>query len=231
MSNQSVKYSMVVPVFNEEESLEILLKEIETVFSKIDGNYEVVFVNDGSTDTSLKIMKQQDQKNPGIIQIVNLSRRSGQTFALKKGLRAALGDVLVTLDADLQNDPADIPKLIAKMEEGFDVVCGWRKNREDPFLKKILSQFGNIMQRLISGMRIHDVSCTLRAYKRECAGQLTLDWEGQHRFIPLILSRKGFKITEIISHHRERQFNVSKYGHKRIFKVMGDFLKILLTVR
>jgi len=139
------------------------------------------------------------------------------------------GNVAVTLDADLQNDPADIPKLLKKMEEGYDCVCGWRKSRQDTLLKAGLSKFGNIMQRLLTGMRIHDVSCTLRAYRKECVPDIALNWEGQHRFIPLSLSLQGYKIGEIVSNHRKRQFGSTKYSHKRIFRVVSDFFKILKT--
>lgn len=227
MLNSSTDFSVVVPVYNEEESLSILFEEINRAMGVLEAHYELIFVNDGSNDNSMKIMESLKEKHPGSINIVDLPERSGQTFALRKGLDVIKGEVVITLDADLQNDPADILKLVKKMKEGYDVVCGWRRDREDPWLKKKLSKLGNILQRLISGLGIHDVSCTLRAYKKDCVNHLPLDWEGQHRFIPLILSKKKFKISEIVSHHRERKFSISKYTHKRIFKVVVDFFRIL----
>ena len=221
------KLSIVIPVFNEEESLDVLLSELKESLGTADFSYEIVFVNDGSTDASLEKLKGYQSRGSGFLKIVNLPQRQGQTAALKKGLQSAQGDMVVSLDADLQNDPADIPRLLEKMKEGFDVVCGWRKDRSDPSIKKILSKFGNLLQRSISGFNIHDVSCTLRVYRRECLKDLTLDWEGQHRFIPLILFKKGYKAAEVTTHHRSRRFGYSKYSHKRIFKVMADFFRVL----
>ena len=222
------KLSVVIPVFNEEESLDALLSELKKGLSTLDSSCEVIFVNDGSTDTSLKKLKDyQAAQNNGFLKIVDLPQRSGQTFALKKGLQSAQGDIIISLDADLQNDPADISRLLEKINEGFDVVCGWRKDRNDPPVKKVLSKIGNILQRAFSGLKVHDVSCTLRAYRRNCLGDLNLNWEGQHRFIPLILSKKGYKVAEVTTNHRSRRFGYSKYNHKRIFKVMADFFRIL----
>ncbi|MFH1360252.1 MAG: glycosyltransferase family 2 protein [Candidatus Omnitrophota bacterium] len=224
-----IDYSVVIPVYNEEESLDPLMQELEVHIQRLEGSYEIVFVNDGSSDRSLTILERFQMNHPECIRIINLSGRKKQTLALCEGLYAAQGRVVITLDADLQNDPADIPALIKKMDEGYDVVCGWRKNRMDTPLKMALSKLGNILQRLFTGMKIHDISCTLRAYKKECIDQLHLTWEGQHRFIPLLLAQKGFKIGEIISHHRKRQHGYSKYSHKRIFKVMLDFFKIIFS--
>ena len=220
-------YSVVIPVYNEDESLDTLFSEIKTQLATLLGTYEIIFVNDCSDDRSSDKMQAFAQQLPDKVRIVNLTQRSGQTVALNKGLEVAGGDIVITLDADLQNDPADIPKLIARMQQGYDVVCGWRKDRHDPSLKKVLSKLGNILQRAITGMRIHDVSCTLRAYKKGCLNDLKLTWEGQHRFIPLMLSKKGYRVGEIVTNHRDRQFGYSKYAHKRIFKVIADFFKIL----
>ncbi len=224
------QYSIVVPVYNEDDSLGPLLAEILQVMTGLDKSFEVIFVNDGSTDDSLPTMKVFQQRSPDIIKIVDLPERGGQTNALRKGLDATRGAIAITLDADLQNDPADIPKLLKKMEEGdYDCVCGWRKNRQDTALKAGLSKFGNILQRMFSDLKIHDVSCTLRAYRRRCIADVPLHWEGQHRFIPLGLSLQGYKIGEVVSNHRYRQYGQSKYTHGRIFRVMTDFFKVLET--
>ena len=221
------KYSFVIPIHNEEGSISVLFEEIQSVMNSIGADYEVVFVNDGSTDSSDEIITQLSESNPGIISPVVLSERKGQTFAMNEGVKGSKGDFVITMDADLQNDPGDIVEMVKKMEEGYDCVCGWRKARQDTVLKAGLSKFGNILQRLISGLRIHDVSCTLRIYTRECANKIPLNWEGQHRFIPLCLSLQGFNIGEVVSNHRQRKFGYTKYSHKRIFRVMVDFFKIL----
>ena len=229
-ASESKKYSIVIPVFNEDDSIGPLLAEIIKVMKVVDKPYEVVFVNDGSTDGSLKTLEGIHSRVPDRVQLVDLPQRGGQTNALRQGLNAATGEVVITMDADLQNDPEDIPKLITKMEEtGADCVCGWRKNRQDTMLKAGLSKLGNILQRLFTGLKIHDVSCTLRAYKRACVKNIPLNWEGQHRFIPLCLSLQGYKVEEIVSNHRYRQYGHSKYTHGRIFRVMSDFFRILQT--
>ncbi len=220
-------YSIVIPVYNEEESLRPLLDEMMQVMESLNRSYEIVFVNDYSSDASTEILESFVQKFPEVVRVVTMTQRSGQTASMRKGLDQSRGKIVVTLDADLQNDPADIPKLFVKMEEGYDCVCGWRKARQDTFLKAKMSKFGNVMQRLFTGMKIHDVSCTLRAYKRHCIDKIPLNWEGQHRFIPLCLSLQGFKVGEIISNHRLRKFGHTKYSNKRVFRVVVDFFKIL----
>lgn len=228
MSEKNIRYSIVVPVYNEEESLRPLFAELVGVMTPLNQSYEIVFVNDCSSDQSTVIMEGLQKEFPEAVCIVPLSKRSGQTFALREGLDASRGEIAATLDADLQNDPADIPQMLAKMEEGnYDCVCGWRKARQDTLLKAGLSKFGNVMQRLFTGMKIHDVSCTLRIYKRACIDKIALNWEGQHRFIPLSLSLQGYRIGEIVSNHRLRKFGTTKYSHKRIFRVVVDFFKVL----
>ena len=227
MSPGPVKYSLVIPVYNEEESLEPLLGEILQAVAPLRRRYEVIFVDDCSSDRSPLILREFEERFPEAVRVIRLPKRSGQTFALRQGLDAVKGEIAVSLDADLQNDPADIPRLLTKIEEGNDCVCGWRKSRQDTPLKAGLSKLGNILQRLLTGLKIHDVSCTLRAYKRECLDKIALNWEGQHRFIPLGLSLQGHRVDEIVSHHRKRQFGVTKYSHLRIFRVVLDFFRVL----
>jgi len=227
--NNKKKYSIVVPVYNEEESIHPLFSEIQKSMTSLEGAYEVIFVDDCSDDKSAEILIDYKNKFPDIVRIITLDKRSGQTYALRQGLDAVTGDIAFTLDADLQNDPGDFPRLIEKMGEGYDCVSGWRKSRQDTPLKAGLSKFGNVLQRLFTGMKIHDVSCTLRAYKKDCIHKIALNWEGQHRFIPLSLSLQGFKVGEIVSNHRLRQFGSTKYSHKRIFRVIVDFFKMLKT--
>lgn len=224
-----VNYSVVVPVYNEEGSLKELFAEILHVMTALNKPYEVVFVDDASNDGSPALLKEFKSQLPEVVQIVVLQQRSGQTHALRKGLDAARGEVAFTLDADLQNDPADIPKILAKLREGYDCVCGWRKSRQDTWLKARLSKFGNVLQRLFTGLTIHDVSCTLRGYRKDCVSKIALNWEGQHRFIPLSLSLQGYKVAEIVSNHRLRRYGKTKYSHKRIFRVVADFFRVLAS--
>lgn len=219
--------SVVFPVYNEEESLEPLLAEVLTVMSGLNKPYEIIFVDDCSSDETPQILSRFRDDLPEIIRIVTLPERSGQTRALRAGLDAARGETAVTLDADLQNDPADIPALLKKLEDGYDCVCGWRRARQDTLVKAALSKLGNILQRLFTRLSIHDVSCTLRVYRRECIARIPLNWEGQHRFIPLCLVLQGYKVGEVESNHRARQYGFTKYSHKRIFRVVTDFFRIL----
>ena len=229
-NNVAVNCSIVIPVYNEEESIKLLFDEVNKVMEDMRRSHEIIFVNDCSSDSSPEIMEELRRSFPNIVNIIHLKERRGQTFAMKQGLNIAHGETVLTMDADLQNDPSDITKLITRMEqEGYDVVCGWRKARQDKPLKAILSKTGNVLQRFFTGMRIHDVSCTLRLYKNKCVADIPLNWEGQHRFIPLSLSLQGYRVGEVVSHHRQRRFGYSKYGHKRIFKVVVDFFRILIA--
>lgn len=221
------EYSIVIPVYNEQGSLGVLWGEVSMVMRGLEKPFEVIFVNDGSSDQSAELLSELKRSWPEQIKVIHLMQRRGQTFALRQGLQAAQGTVVITLDADLQNDPADIPKLLAKLNEGYDVVCGWRKQRQDQFLKTLLSKLGNVLQQALTRLSVHDVSCTLRAYQRSCVARIPLNWEGQHRFIPLCLALQGLRVGEVVVNHRERKFGSSKYSHKRIFRVMTDFGRIL----
>jgi len=225
-----MQYSVVIPAHNEDESLEVLFDELTRALGSLGGDYELIFVDDGSTDRSLSILTELHQNDPGHVVVIDFRSRQGQTFAMRQGLAAAKGSIVMTLDADLQNDPQDIPKLVEKMQAShLDCVCGWRKSRQDTLLKAGLSKFGNVLQRVLTGLTIHDVSCTLRAYRLECVKNIPLNWEGQHRFIPLSLSLQGYRVGEIISYHRQRRFGKTKYSHKRIFRVIIDFFRILFS--
>ena len=223
-------YSVVIPVYNEEDSLPVLFRELYAVMRGMGKPFEILFVNDGSFDRSAEIIDRFVAEHPQDVRGINLNQRNGQTFALKRGLDTVKGEIVITLDADLQNDPADIPRLIAKLEEGnFDVVCGWRRTRQDRLLKVVFSKLGNIFQRMLTGLTVHDVSCTLRVYKRSCIDKIALNREGMHRFIPLSLVLQGCRAGEIESNHRLRKFGRSKYGHQRILKVVIDFFRLLAS--
>ena len=226
MGRERLALSIVVPIFNEEESVFPLYKAIRAVCDSLNRSFEIIFVDDGSQDQSFRQLSRIHESDRRA-KVVRFRKNYGQTAAMSAGFRAARGEVVVSMDGDLQNDPTDIPKMLKKMKEGYDCVCGWRKARQDTLLKAGLSKFGNVMQRLFTGMNIHDVSCTLRIYKRECISKIALNWEGQHRFIPLSLSLQGYRIGEIISNHRLRQYGTTKYSHKRVFRVVKDFFKVL----
>lgn len=220
-------FSVVVPVYDEQDSLPLLYGELVTVLERLGRSFELIFVDDSSQDHSPQVLSRLREQRPDIVRVIRLSQHCGQTRAMREGLQEARGEVVITLDADLQNDPADIPVLAAKLQGEWDVVCGWRKLRQDKRLKALLSRTGNVFLRLMSGLKIHDVSCTLRAYRRDCVKDIPLAREGQHRFIPLSLFLQGYRVSEILCHHRPRRFGDSKYGHRRVFKVLIDLIRIL----
>lgn len=217
--------SIVIPAYNEEKNVRLLYQKLMDVFSRMETSYEIIYIDDGSADNTffeLEALYEEDKNN---VKVIKFRRNFGQTAALDAGFKAAKGKVIVSMDADLQNDPADIPKLLAKMKEGYDVVCGWRKNRKDPLFKHLISRGANFLRSIIINDKIHDSGCTLKAFKRECF--TTLDLYGEiHRFIPALLELQGFKITEIVVNHKERIYGSSKYNLRRIMK---GFLDILLV--
>jgi glycosyltransferase involved in cell wall biosynthesis len=213
--------SIVVPVYNEEESLDALLKRVADCLG--DRRYEVILVDDGSTDNSFELMRSLALSNARL-RCIRFRRNFGQTAALSAGITAARGDSIVTLDADLQNDPADIPRLLEKIGEGYDVVCGWRKRRKDNSLRRVLpSKVANWLISRITGVRIHDLGCTLRAYRREIIQQVRLYGE-MHRFIPIWATGEGARVTELVVDHHPRLHGVSKYGFSRSWKVLLDLM-------
>jgi len=219
----------VIPVYNEEENLPLLYKELHETLHSINREYEIIFIDDGSIDNSFKILRGLGESN-GKIRIIKLRRNYGQTAALQAGFNTAKGEIVISMDADLQNDPNDIPYLLTKMEENWDVVCGWRKKRNDPYSKKIASKISNWLARRITGLDIHDLGCTLRAYKKEAVQNLELYGE-LHRYLPILVYWRGFKITEFPVNHREREHGKTKYGPSRIIKGFLDLLlvKFLLS--
>ncbi len=188
-----------------------------------------MFIDDGSTDGSLKVLKNLNKKDKRI-KILEFTKNFGQTAAFDAGIKSAKGEIIVTLDADLQNDPRDIPKLLAELDKGFDIVCGWRVNRQDKFEKKTFSLLANLLRKKLTGEKIHDSGCSLRAYKKYVFDGVDLYGE-MHRFIPAILSLKGYKIGEIPVHHRKRKFGKSKYGFLRLPKGLFDLIFIVFLLR
>ena len=215
--------SVVIPIFNEEENINKLSQSITKALSDID--YEVLFINDGSTDNSENEIVKLSSTDPKI-KLINLRRNYGQTAAMQAGFDQSKGTIVIPMDGDLQNDPKDIPKLIEKINEGYDVVSGWRKIRSDKKLTRILpSKIANMIISKISGIHLHDYGCTLKAYRKEILEDIKLYGE-MHRFIPIYASWEGAKVTEIPVNHHPRIAGKTKYGLSRIPRVMLDLLVI-----
>jgi len=215
------KISVIVPVLNEKDNVAKLHTEIVSVFKKNNfSDWEIIFVDDGSSDGTLEEMKKLRP-----LKIIVFRKNFGQTSALDAGIKSARGDIIITMDGDLQNDPADIPKLLEKMNEGFDVVSGWRKNRQDPFLKRFLSRGADWLRKFLIDDQINDSGCTLKAYKKECFENVDLYGE-MHRFIPAILKIKGYRIGEVVVNHRPRFSGETKYNYKRLLKGFLDLISV-----
>ena len=222
--DRSCELSIVVPVYNEEGSLEELYGEITAVLSER-GDYEVIFVDDGSTDRSREILREIHNKD-GRVRVIYFRKNFGQTAALAAGFESSRGRVVVPLDADRQNDPADIPNLLEKLYEGYDIVSGWRKDRQDNAVTRTFpSRVANWLIGRITGVRLHDFGCTLKAYRWESIRHIKLYGE-MHRFIPALASWGGERVAEIVVNHRARTTGNTKYGLNRTFKVVLDLITI-----
>ena len=225
----SVYLSIVVPLYNEEESVEKLLDSLLEVTGRFDFSYEIIFVDDGSQDKTWTIIERLKKSTPQL-KGIKFRRNYGQTSAMVAGFDHSRGRIIVTMDGDLQNDPSDIPLLLGKIEQGYDVVSGWRKNRKDHFSRVFPSKIANAIISWTSGVRLHDYGCSLKAYRSECIKALNAYGE-MHRFFPALASMTGAKITEVPVKHNERRYGVSKYGFDRILKVLSDIFAMNLIIR
>ncbi len=217
--------SIIIPVYNEEESLEPLIQETSSVLKSLGKSYEIILVDDGSTDGTYPILSRLHKKESRL-KVLRLKRNFGQTAAFAAGLAYAQGEVIVAMDGDGQNDPKDIPGLINKLDEGFDLVSGWRHPRQDPlWSRRIPSRIANGLISWLTQVKLHDYGCTLKAIRREIAKDLKLYGE-MHRFIPAIAYERGARIAEVKVHHRKRQWGKSKYGITRTFRVILDLLTV-----
>ena len=216
----SVAHSVIIPAYNEEDAVVPLYREIKVVMDRLGQPYEVIFVDDGSTDRTFERLSALSP-----IKIIRFRKNFGQTAALDAGFKHAQGKIFITLDGDGQNDPADIPRLLEKLDEGYDVVSGWRKNRKDTFSKKFVSRGANVMRKFFVADHIRDSGCTLKVYRRECFDELDLFGE-IHRFIPAMLAWKGFKIAELDVNHRQRTTGQTKYNWKRMVKGFVDMISV-----
>jgi glycosyltransferase involved in cell wall biosynthesis len=217
--------SVVVPIYNERENLLILYRQLHDVLEEMGRPYEIVFVDDGSTDGSVQQLRSLAGADEHV-KVLIFRRNYGQTAAMHAGLQSAEGDIIVTLDGDLQNDPGDIPLLVAKIDEGYDLVHGWRKNRKDPWLsRRVPSIAANWLISKVTRFPIHDLGCTLKAIRREIAQELELYGE-MHRFIPILAHQRGARCVEIVTRHHPRKFGTSKYGISRTFRVILDLMTV-----
>lgn len=221
--------SVVVPLLNEERTLETLYEEIASALEPLDHEFEVVFVDDGSTDGSLSLLSRMHDELPNVV-VVHLRRNFGKAAALQAGFLEARGELIVTIDADLQDDPAEIPKMLAKLDEGFDLVSGWKARRNDPFVRRLFSRIFNWTTGAISGVHLHDVNCGLKAYRAEVLRDLRLYGE-LHRFIPVLAAYRGFRIAEIPVNHRAREHGRSRYGPERYMRGFFDLLSVTFMGR
>jgi glycosyltransferase involved in cell wall biosynthesis len=225
-----IDISVVVPIFNEEDSIEFLVSRLEAALMSTGRTYEMVLVDDGSKDNSWAKMVALSGKHPGL-HLIRFRRNFGQTAAMSAGFHEARGDIIITMDADLQNDPSDIPLLLAEVDKGFDVVSGWRRNRKDTFINRRLpSIIANSLISNITGVHLHDYGCTLKAYRKEIVQNIQLYGE-LHRFIPALASWVGGQISEVEVSHHPRRFGKSKYGIGRTVKVILDLVTVKFLLR
>jgi glycosyltransferase involved in cell wall biosynthesis len=224
MAKDSPEVSVVVPLLDEQDNIGPLHEQItQTLAGRY--SFEIIFIDDGSTDESFAVL-QKLHKADAKVRVIRFRRNFGQTAALAAGFAHARGRIIIALDADLQNDPADIPKMIAKLDEGFDVVSGWRKNRHDSAVTRLLpSKIANWLISRITGVKLHDYGCTLKAYRREVLAETKLYGE-MHRFIPALASWSGAKIAEMVVNHRPRTAGAAKYGLARTWKVLLDLITV-----
>lgn len=216
--------SIVIPFYNEEQNVRFVYEELAAVLNGLNREYEVIAVDDGSSDDTFSELEQLAAADPRLI-VVRFRRNFGQTAALSAGIERARGTVIIPMDGDLQNDPADIPKLLAELGAGYDCVSGWRANRQDAFIRVLPSMIANFVISIISGVKLHDYGCTMKAYRRSVVEGVRLYGE-MHRFIPIYAHWQGARVRELAVNHRSRKHGISKYGFNRIIKVVLDLMVV-----
>ena len=228
IKNLKMNISVVIPVLNEKESLPELVRELEHSLSTYSA-WEVLFIDDGSSDGSTEWIADLCTKNSNF-KLLQFYRNYGKAAALSEGFKVATGEYIITMDADLQDDPAEIPNLISKLSDGWDLVSGWKKTRHDPLNKTLPSKVFNFVTRLMTGVKIHDFNCGLKGYKQAVVKSIEV-YGGRHRYIPALAGQQKFKITEIVVNHRARKFGETKYGGSRMFHGFFDLITILFLNR
>jgi glycosyltransferase involved in cell wall biosynthesis len=222
--------SLIIPVYNEQDNLPMLFEAIYKTMNPLNKSWEAIFVDDGSWDKSLSVLEPYAQKDPEHMRVVSFRRNFGQTAAIAAGIDYSQGDIIVLLDADMQNDPADIPLLLSKLDEGYDLVSGWRKNRKDNAVtRNFPSMLANRLISYVTGVQLHDYGCTLKAYRRPVLEGFRLYGE-MHRFIPVFANSVGAHITEVVVNHHPRRFGKTKYGLERTAKVILDLFTVKFLV-
>jgi len=234
-----MELSIVIPVYNEEENVSTLYKSLVDVVKSLGKTYEIIFIDDGSTDGTFQRLLQLKHERLDLqpqtsttpyLRLIRFKRNFGQTAAMQAGFDHAKGNIIISMDGDLQNDPKDIPKLMEKLGEGYDVVCGWRKNRKDKTLTRIIpSKIASWLIGLVTGVKIHDYGCSLRAYRTTIIKNTSL-YSDMHRFIPAMTTLSGDRITEIVVNHHPRRFGKTKYNLTRVWKVFFDIISIKMLV-
>ena len=227
---KSTDLSIVVPLYNEEESLPELYKKIARVCNENKISYDVIFIDDGSRDKSRDVLDSLYKADPDHIKIISFRRNYGKSAALQEGFDAAQGKNVITMDADLQDDPAEIPSLLAKLDEGYDLVSGWKKKRHDPISKRIPSKLFNSVTSLVSGVRLHDFNCGLKAYRNEVIKSVQVYGE-MHRYIPVLAFWMGFRVTEIPVTHHARKYGKTKYGVTRFLNGFLDLITVVFITK
>jgi glycosyltransferase involved in cell wall biosynthesis len=226
----AIQYSLVIPARDEEENIKRLYEAAKPVLSRLDGNWEIIFIDDGSTDSTWRVMEEV-QKGDTHVKLICFRRNFGQTAAWSAGFDHAQGEYVVVMDADLQNDPRDIPRMIEKMDqEGYDVMSGWRKNRKDKQTMNFLSKLGNAFHRWVTGEKIHDHGCSLKVYRQEAIKDLELYGE-MHRYITALLSWKGFRVGEMVVAHHPRRFGKTKYSIRKKLKGFLDLVVVKFWIQ
>ncbi|MCH8021556.1 glycosyltransferase family 2 protein [candidate division KSB1 bacterium] len=230
MQRAELGYSVVVPVMNEEENVELLYAKLVETFETMGKPYEIIIVDDGSTDKTIEILEKIGSQDKNL-KVIKFRRNFGQSAAMGAGFKFSRGNIIIAMDGDLQNDPADIAKLVAKLGEGYDVVSGWRKNRKDKMIvRKLPSRIANRLIQFLTRVQIHDTGCSLKAYRKEIVKKVRVYGE-LHRFIPALARIEGAKVGEVVVNHYSRKFGKSKYKITRTFKVVMDLTTLNLLMK
>lgn len=225
---RKVDISIVVPAMNEEQSVRLLYQALSEQLKELGKSYEVIFIDDGSTDDTFAALSQLHAENPGVVRVIRFRRNFSKTPALVAGFSRCRGEIIFTMDADLQDDPIEIPRFLETLEQGYDLVSGWKYPRLDPFSKTFPSRVFNGLVSKLSGVHLHDINCGFKAYRREIIEDSHLKLYGEfHRFIPVMAHWRGFRVTEIKVHHHPRKFGVSKFGARRFTRGLIDLLNVL----